>query len=65
MILVTSTYGCLIGNHSSVGMTSRNVPLPKRSIPQCLDKQMGSLPTAPWAAEEKQGGRGAEPEASL
>lgn len=46
MILVTSTYGYLIGNHSSTGMTSWNVPLPKTSIPQCLDKQMRALPTA-------------------
>ena len=65
MILVTSTYGYLIGNHSSAGMTSWNVPLPKMSIPQCLDKQTGALPTALWAAGEKQGWRGAEPEASL
>lgn len=65
MILVTSTYGYLIGNHCSAGMTSWNVPLPKMSIPQCLDKQTGALPTALWAAEEKQRWRGAEPEASL
>lgn len=55
--LDSAMHAYLVANHSNAGGTSWNVPLPTAPAPWCLDKQVGSPPTAQcWGRRKRNKG---------